>query len=81
MDKQDVEEKTQDAEDKTQDAEETCGICKKEFVDPVKLLCQHYFCQDCALKWMEKNANCARCGKPTRGILNAAREKKQQSRE
>lgn len=49
-----------------------CFICRGPFVDPVVSLCNHYFCQNCALDRSKTNAKCAACNKPTSKIFNKA---------
>lgn len=49
-----------------------CGICKEEMIEPIVTNCSHYFCQSCAIKFYEKNHNCASCDKPTQGIFHNA---------
>lgn len=49
-----------------------CFICRQGFNKPVMTLCEHYFCEDCALARMEKEGTCAVCKKQMRGTLNAA---------
>jgi Zinc finger C-x8-C-x5-C-x3-H type (and similar)/Zinc finger, C3HC4 type (RING finger) len=49
-----------------------CFICRGPFTTPVVTLCEHYFCEACALKRMETDTKCAVCAKPLRGVLNAA---------
>jgi hypothetical protein len=39
---------------------------------PVKTLCEHYFCEPCALSRNAESTKCAVCEKPTQGIFNAA---------
>jgi len=51
-----------------------CHICRKPFTDPVKTVCNHYFCQKCALEHHRKTQRCAVCAKRTKGIFNAAPE-------
>lgn len=51
-----------------------CHICREEFKKPVVTLCEHYFCEQCALKRMEKDTTCAICKTPLRGILNVGRK-------
>lgn len=49
-----------------------CFICRSDFKQPVMTLCQHYFCEDCALRRIQKEGTCAICKKQLRGTLNAA---------
>lgn len=49
-----------------------CFICRKEFKQPVMTLCNHFFCEDCALDRMRTVGTCAVCGKQMRGTLNTA---------
>lgn len=48
-----------------------CFICRKPFVNPVVTLCNHYFCEACALKHNAKSKRCFVCNEPTQGIFNA----------
>lgn len=49
-----------------------CFICRADFKKPVMTLCEHYFCEDCALTRMQNEGTCAVCNKQMRGTLNAA---------
>jgi Zinc finger C-x8-C-x5-C-x3-H type (and similar)/zinc-RING finger domain len=49
-----------------------CFICREPFTKPVVTLCQHYFCEECALKRMETDSTCAVCSKQLRGVFNTA---------
>jgi hypothetical protein len=49
-----------------------CFICREMFTKPVVTSCQHYFCEDCAIKRMSSDSTCAVCSKQLRGILNTA---------
>lgn len=49
-----------------------CFICRKDFESPVMTLCEHFFCEQCALQQMQRKGSCAVCGKQMRGTLNAA---------
>lgn len=51
-----------------------CPICSEEFKRPVKTICGHDFCEDCALVQYAKDSKCAVCAEPTKGIFNVARE-------
>jgi len=49
-----------------------CFICRGRFSAPVVTLCEHYFCEDCAVARMRKEATCAVCKTELRGTLNTA---------
>lgn len=49
-----------------------CFICRGDFKQPVMTLCDHYFCEDCALQRIQNEGTCAICNKQMRGTLNAA---------
>ncbi|CAN8064137.1 unnamed protein product [Agarophyton chilense] len=49
-----------------------CFLCREEFKSPIMTLCEHYFCEECALSRMEKDATCAICKKQLRDTLNPA---------
>ena len=49
-----------------------CRICELIFRTPIVTTCGHYFCESCALKHYQVDANCFICTKPTNGIFNEA---------
>ena len=49
-----------------------CLICRGEFKKPVVTKCNHYFCEQCALKRYSKSSRCAACGAQTHGVFNTA---------
>jgi len=53
-----------------------CFICKQNFINPIQTLCQHYFCENCALNRFSKenNSKCAICNKDTEGSFSVAKE-------
>lgn len=52
-----------------------CFICRGPFKDPIQTICQHYFCQNCAVKqFRSEGPNCPICTKNTGGIFNGARK-------
>ena len=51
-----------------------CPICEEEYKSPVVTVCQHYFCEKCAIKNYEKNPNCFVCNKKVNGIFNSGNE-------
>lgn len=51
-----------------------CFLCRGSFKQPVMTLCEHYFCESCALERMKKCGTCAVCNKQLRGTLNPARK-------
>jgi RING finger protein 113A len=36
--------------------------------------CQHYFCEQCALKHHQRNPRCFVCEVPTNGLFNVAKD-------
>lgn len=42
-------------------AEENCCICTMEFVNKVALKCEHIFCNECILTWMQNTKTCPTC--------------------
>jgi RING finger protein 113A len=59
-----------DSDDPTSSIPLICPICDKEYITPVKTVCEHYFCESCALKNYSKSSACYVCRKPTQGIFN-----------
>ncbi|KAH3674936.1 hypothetical protein WICMUC_002956 [Wickerhamomyces mucosus] len=54
-----------------------CPICKKDYKNPIKTNCEHYFCESCFLTRFQKNLpNCFICGKNTNGIAKPAKNLK-----
>lgn len=53
----------------------TCFICKKVYVHPVKTNCGHIYCKECFMKRCEKVKSCITCGKDTGGIMIPAKIK------
>jgi len=51
-----------------------CGICRKNFVNPVVTRCKHYFCEKCALDHYRKSQRCALCNAQTGGMFNPAKD-------
>jgi len=54
-----------------------CFLCRRpwdEQSDPVVTRCQHYFCEECALRHHTKNPRCFVCDAPTNGIFNVAKD-------
>lgn len=52
-----------------------CIICKKKWSsssNPVVTLCNHYFCEGCALNHYVSTSKCFHCGLPTKGTFNIA---------
>eukprot|EP00919_Chromeraceae_sp_WS-2016_P073717 GHVR01174306.1.p1 GENE.GHVR01174306.1~~GHVR01174306.1.p1 ORF type:complete len:302 (-),score=77.53 GHVR01174306.1:111-1016(-) len=52
-----------------------CLICKAPWTEkcnPVVTLCEHYFCERCALTHYSKAKGCAACNEPTNGVFNVA---------
>ncbi|KAL7672535.1 hypothetical protein ACOME3_007419 [Neoechinorhynchus agilis] len=44
-----------------------CPYCRKEFMNPVKTKCNHYFCEKCALAHFSRTVRCMSCGEDTEG--------------
>jgi len=55
-----------------------CFVCRTNWSDlpsgvaPVVTLCEHYFCEKCAMKSYRTDSACPTCKKPTRGVYNVA---------
>jgi len=53
-----------------------CFICKEKWHDctspPIITVCQHYFCEDCAMRHYQDSKKCACCNAPTGGMFYAA---------
>ncbi len=49
---------------------EICPICNEKLKNPIKTLCEHYFCEKCALSNYSKNSGCFMCKRPTNGTFN-----------
>ncbi|KAG7480909.1 hypothetical protein MATL_G00061250 [Megalops atlanticus] len=43
------------------EAGDVCAICQAEFRDPVALLCQHVFCEECLCLWFDRERTCPLC--------------------
>ncbi|KAL0979051.1 hypothetical protein UPYG_G00179850 [Umbra pygmaea] len=43
------------------EAGDTCAICQSDFRDPVALLCQHVFCEECLCLWFDRERTCPLC--------------------
>ncbi|XP_023684706.1 E3 ubiquitin-protein ligase RNFT2 [Paramormyrops kingsleyae] len=43
------------------EAGDLCAICQTQFRDPMALLCQHVFCEDCLCLWFERERTCPLC--------------------
>lgn len=66
----------------------SCLICRERWEDcesqPVETICNHYFCENCAMEQFAKSSKCAYCGAMTNGIFNtndSLMEKAKQKRE
>ena len=53
-----------------------CIICKQSYNRPIVTRCNHYFCEDCAIKRYRKDPSCAACGSGTGGVFNGAKNLK-----
>lgn len=58
-------------ESSDEDEKDACTICREPFRNAVETLCNHVFCEECALKQYKKKAYCFNCGKPTNGTFIA----------
>uniref|UniRef100_A0A8D3DHD8 Ring finger protein, transmembrane 2 n=1 Tax=Scophthalmus maximus TaxID=52904 RepID=A0A8D3DHD8_SCOMX len=43
------------------EAGDVCAICQADFRDPVALLCQHVFCEECLCLWFDRERTCPLC--------------------
>ncbi|XP_008334468.1 E3 ubiquitin-protein ligase RNFT2 isoform X2 [Cynoglossus semilaevis] len=43
------------------EAGDVCAICQSDFRDPVTLLCQHVFCEECLSLWFDRERTCPLC--------------------
>uniref|UniRef100_A0A8C0VU27 RING-type domain-containing protein n=1 Tax=Castor canadensis TaxID=51338 RepID=A0A8C0VU27_CASCN len=43
------------------EAGDICAICQAEFREPVILLCQHVFCEECLCLWLDLERTCPLC--------------------
>ncbi|XP_029685008.1 E3 ubiquitin-protein ligase RNFT2 isoform X2 [Takifugu rubripes] len=43
------------------EAGDICAICQADFRDPVLLLCQHVFCEECLCLWFDRERTCPLC--------------------
>ncbi|XP_053726731.1 RING finger and transmembrane domain-containing protein 2 [Synchiropus splendidus] len=43
------------------EAGDMCAICQADFKDPVALLCQHVFCEECLCLWFDRERTCPLC--------------------
>ncbi|XP_074152921.1 E3 ubiquitin-protein ligase RNFT2 isoform X1 [Sminthopsis crassicaudata] len=43
------------------EAGEICAICQAEFRDPLVLMCQHVFCEECLCLWFDRERTCPLC--------------------
>ncbi|XP_056313357.1 RING finger and transmembrane domain-containing protein 2 isoform X1 [Danio aesculapii] len=43
------------------EAGDMCAICQAEFREPVALLCQHVFCEECLCLWFDRERTCPLC--------------------
>ncbi|XP_067911263.1 RING finger and transmembrane domain-containing protein 2 isoform X2 [Heterodontus francisci] len=43
------------------EAGDICPICQAEFREPVMLICQHVFCDECACLWFDRERSCPMC--------------------
>uniref|UniRef100_A0A4X2K904 Ring finger protein, transmembrane 2 n=1 Tax=Vombatus ursinus TaxID=29139 RepID=A0A4X2K904_VOMUR len=43
------------------EAGEICAICQAEFREPLVLMCQHVFCEECLCLWFDRERTCPLC--------------------
>ncbi|XP_069870835.1 RING finger and transmembrane domain-containing protein 2 isoform X1 [Dipodomys merriami] len=43
------------------EAGDICAICQAEFREPLILLCQHVFCEECLCLWLDRERSCPLC--------------------
>uniref|UniRef100_A0A1A8D487 Ring finger protein, transmembrane 2 n=1 Tax=Nothobranchius kadleci TaxID=1051664 RepID=A0A1A8D487_NOTKA len=43
------------------EAGDVCAICQADFKDPVALICQHVFCEECLCLWFDRERTCPLC--------------------
>ncbi|XP_070293229.1 E3 ubiquitin-protein ligase RNFT2 isoform X1 [Salvelinus sp. IW2-2015] len=43
------------------EAGDVCAICQGDFRDPIVLLCQHVFCEECLCLWFDRERTCPLC--------------------
>lgn len=67
----------EDGEEQDDELPFACFICRRpwdEHSEPVVTKCQHYFCEQCALKHHQRNPRCFVCEVPTNGLFNVAKD-------
>ncbi|GAB1599084.1 RING finger and transmembrane domain-containing protein 2-like [Argonauta hians] len=52
---------TKPTADEVQTAGHSCPICHDDFANPIKLTCQHIFCEDCVSLWFDREQTCPMC--------------------
>ncbi|XP_028271125.1 RING finger and transmembrane domain-containing protein 2-like isoform X1 [Parambassis ranga] len=43
------------------EAGDVCAICQADFRDPIALICQHVFCEECLCLWFDRERTCPLC--------------------
>ncbi|XP_018119215.1 RING finger and transmembrane domain-containing protein 2 isoform X3 [Xenopus laevis] len=43
------------------EAGDVCAICQGDFKDPLILICQHVFCEECLCLWFDRERTCPLC--------------------
>ncbi|XP_019589660.2 E3 ubiquitin-protein ligase RNFT2 isoform X1 [Rhinolophus sinicus] len=43
------------------EAGDICAICQAEFREPLILMCQHVFCEECLCLWLDRERTCPLC--------------------
>ncbi|XP_075424231.1 E3 ubiquitin-protein ligase RNFT2 isoform X2 [Ascaphus truei] len=43
------------------EAGDICAICQADFKDPLILMCQHVFCEECLCLWFDRERTCPLC--------------------
>ncbi|KAK9831550.1 hypothetical protein WJX84_001583 [Apatococcus fuscideae] len=47
--------------DEVMEVGNSCAICQENMEQPVKLSCNHIFCNGCILEWFERECTCPMC--------------------
>ncbi|QLQ80470.1 hypothetical protein HG537_0D04700 [Torulaspora globosa] len=53
-----------------------CSVCVKEYKNPVRTSCGHYFCSSCFTKRVRQDSKCLICGCDTHGVAKVANDLK-----
>lgn len=41
--------------------EKECSICQDEFKEPIRLPCNHIYCEQCISEWLDQETTCPMC--------------------